>query len=78
MGQRSSFAFAAALIIFPVMALAGYKHWLDTRIQAPLNMPVSLSRGYTRPNDFYINLKGQYLVELNVDDHYLYRADCQL
>jgi len=68
MGLKASFAIAAALIICPVVALIGYKHWLDTRTFEPLDMPISLSRGHIRTPDFYINLTGEYQAEIYAND----------
>jgi hypothetical protein len=53
MGPRASLAIAAALIIFPIVGLIGDKHWLDTRILVPLDVPVSLSPGHIRTGDFH-------------------------
>ena len=78
MGLKGSFTVAAALIICPIVALMGYKHWLDTRIVAPLDVPVSLSRGHVRTQSFVINLKGQYSVEVKPEPPFGYYADCPM
>jgi len=67
MGRRTALSMAAALIVFPALALLGYKHWLDTRTFQPLDIPVSLSRGHIQTPEFYINLPGEYLAGFHVD-----------
>lgn len=76
MGLKGSLIFAAAVIIGPVLAVLGYKRWLDTRTFEPLNIPVSLSRGHIRTPDFYINLTGEYRVLLDVDFAATYSEGC--
>lgn len=77
MGRRAVLSVAAALIICPLIALVGYKQWLETRTFNPLNIPVSLSRGHIRTPDFYINLKGRYQAQINADYVSTYIPGCQ-
>lgn len=76
MGRKTAVAIAAALIVGPIVALIGYKHWLDTRTWAPLDIPISLSRGHVRTPDFYINLSGEYHARLDVDYPAIYTPGC--
>ena len=76
MGLKGSLTFAAVLIIGPVLAVVGYKHWLDTRTFNPIDIPVSLSRGHIRTPDFYINLTGEYYAMLDVDYPASYTPGC--
>ena len=77
MGLKAAFSIAAALIIGPILALIGYKHWLNTRTFNPLDIPVSLSRGHIRTPEFYINLKGHYDASIHVDYAATYTPGCQ-
>ena len=77
MGLKGSFTAAAVLIICPIVALVGYKHWLDTRTFQPLDMPISLSRGHLKTPNFYINLTGEYRATVDVDYTATYTGGCQ-
>jgi len=63
---------ALALIICGVLLPVAYGHWLATRIFEPLAMPISLRRGHIRSKDFYINFRGRYWVEVDVDYPFTY------
>jgi biopolymer transport protein ExbD len=69
---------AIALIVIGIALPSTYAHWLYTRTFVPLDIPVSLSPGHIRTNDFYINLKETYYVEINVDEPFTYKRDCPL
>ena len=77
MGLKGSFATAAALIICPIVALLGYKRWLDTRTFQPLDMPISLSPGHVKTPNFYINLTSEYRAMVDVDYSATYATGCQ-
>jgi len=77
MGRKIAVAITAALVIGPIVALVGYKHWLDTRTFYPLDIPVSLSQGHFRTAEFYVNLKGQYATNIRVDYVASDRPECQ-
>lgn len=77
MGRKASFPIAAVLVVGPILTLVGYKRWLDTRTFEPLDMPISLSRGHIKTTAFYINLKGPYRAEINVDYDATYTRGCQ-
>lgn len=77
MGRKAAVGIAAALIVGPIAVLVGYKHWLETRIVTPLDVPVSLSRGVIT-NDFYVNLTGQYQIGITDDPGYGDLPNCQL
>lgn len=62
-----------ALVALPLLTLAAYGHWLKTRIATPLEVPISLNPGHIRPEEFKINLRGRYLIEINVDDRFTYQ-----
>src|SRR5579885_2883447 len=76
MGLRKAAILAIVLVLLPTAALLAYKHWLDTRIPVPLEIPVSLARGHITTRDFYINLRGEYGVLLTVDSPFGYYSDC--
>ena len=63
---------ALALIIWGVLLPVAYGHWFATRIFEPLAMPISLRRGHIRSKDFYINFRGRYWVEVDVDYPFTY------
>jgi len=67
---------AVALIILPVALLTGYGHWLATRDFTPLDIPVSLSHGHIRTNDFYVNITGEYFVDFIVDRSFSVHPEC--
>ena len=64
-GRRLS---AVGLLVIGIVLPISYRHWLTTRSFAPVDMPVSLSRGDFEIGDFYINLREQYFVRLNIDE----------
>ena len=80
MGSRASVSvgIAVALIILGIALPVAYGHWFATRTFVALDTPISFSRGHIRTNDFYINLKEQYSVEVRVDSHFPYNPDCRL
>jgi hypothetical protein len=41
--------------------------WLVTRKRVPLDIPISLSRGHVRTQEFGINLNSGYYIEIEVD-----------
>jgi biopolymer transport protein ExbD len=55
-----------------------YTQWFATRTFVPLDIPITLSRGHIKTNDFYINLKERCLVEVNVDYPFTYKPDCPI
>jgi hypothetical protein len=59
---------AIALFLIGIVMPISYRHWLTTRTFAPLDIPVSLSRGHIKTSEFYINLREQYLVRLAIDE----------
>jgi hypothetical protein len=69
---------AVALIILGLISPAIYWHWFKTRTFVAVDIPVTLSRGHITTNDFYINLREEYLVEVNVDEPYTNKPDCPL
>jgi hypothetical protein len=78
MGTRPSVSVsvAVALIVLPVVLLAGYGRWLATRNFRPLDVPVSLSRGHISTNDFYVNIAGRYSIYFNLDRSFEDRPEC--
>jgi len=80
MGPRPSLSagIAVALIALGIAAPVGYRHWLGTRTFSPLDLPVSLSQGRIETTDFYINLREQYFVGIDIDYPFTYKADCPL
>jgi biopolymer transport protein ExbD len=78
MGTRSSVNayIAVALITFGLVLPAAYGHWLTTRTFVALDIPVSLTRGRIRTNDFYVNLREHYRVDVNVDSPFTYNREC--
>jgi hypothetical protein len=80
MGSRAlvNTCVAAALVIRGIIFPAAYGHWLKTRTFTAADVPVSLSRGQVTTNAFHINLRGEYLVEVQVDYPYTYKAGCDL
>jgi biopolymer transport protein ExbD len=80
MGTRAfvSTCVAVALILVGIVLPAAYGHWLAKRTFVALDIPVSLSRGHIRTDEFYINLREQYLVDVNADYPFTYRPDCPM
>lgn len=58
---------AIALILAGVFLYAGSMYWLTTRKPIPLDVPISLSRGHIRTEEFSINLDADYSVEILVE-----------
>lgn len=54
------------LIVLGIGVFVGWKLWMNTRSQVPVNVPVSLKVGETIEKEFRSNLDGLYLVEIVV------------
>jgi hypothetical protein len=54
------------LIVLGIGVFVGWKLWMNTRSQVPVNVPVSLKLGETIEKEFRSNLDGLYLVEIVV------------
>jgi hypothetical protein len=52
------------LIVLGIGVFVGWKLWMNTRSQVPVNVPVSLKVGETIEKQFRLNLDGLYLVEI--------------
>src|ERR1035438_2550632 len=78
MGTRPSVTASVgiALIVLPILLLAGYGRWLGTRNFTPLDVPVLFSRGHIRTHDFYVDVTGQYFVDFKVDYPLAYDPEC--
>jgi hypothetical protein len=54
------------LIVLGIGVFSGWKLWMNTRSQVPVNVPVSLKLGETIEKEFRLNLDGLYLIEIVV------------
>jgi hypothetical protein len=54
------------LIVLGIGVFVGWKLWMNTRSQVPVNVPVSLKLGETIEKQFRLNLDGLYLIEIVV------------
>ncbi|HUK46578.1 MAG TPA: hypothetical protein VLW06_03260 [Terriglobales bacterium] len=72
MGLRRATVLAGALIILPIAALTAYRYWLQTRIPIPLRSQVSLNPGHIKTQQFPINLRGRYFIEITIDYPFTY------
>jgi len=56
----------AALITAGLAVMGGRLAWINTRTWVPVDMPVSLSVGQVRTQEFKTNLKAEYIIEIEV------------
>jgi hypothetical protein len=54
------------LVVLGIGVFVGWKLWMNTRSQVPVNVPVSLKLGETIEKEFRLNLDGLYLIEIVV------------
>lgn len=57
-----------ALILIGGSFYAGVYLWQATRIWVPVDIPILLSRGVTRTDDFKLNLNSSYVIYIVVDE----------
>jgi hypothetical protein len=61
---RLARGFGIVLMASALPAYLGVCRWLSTRIQTPLDIPVSLARGHIRTPEFPINFDSDYIVTI--------------
>ena len=64
--MQSSRKLGVSLILAGIGCFLGHAWWITTRTRIPLDVPISLSRGHIRTDDFQINLASGYDVEIEV------------
>ena len=57
---------ALGFVVVGVTLYADSQYWLATRILAPLDIPISLSRGHIRTPEFRTNLDAVYYVSIEI------------
>jgi biopolymer transport protein ExbD len=67
MAMRSSGRIGIAILLAGVALYAGSRYWMATRKLIALDVPISLSRGHIRTEEFDINLDSGYYVEIEVE-----------
>lgn len=65
--MSSSRRVAVSVILTGMALFAGSIAWLATRKLVALDVPMSLSRGHIRSEEFSINLHSSYYIEIEVD-----------
>jgi hypothetical protein len=66
--MQSSRKLGVALLLAGIGWFLGHAYWIATRTRIPLDMPISLSRGHIRTDDFQVNLASGYYVEIEVQN----------
>lgn len=63
-----------ALILIGTILYGGWALWRTTRTWVPLDIPISLSRGRTRTNEFKINVESAYWVEILINQQFDFKG----
>jgi biopolymer transport protein ExbD len=63
----------AGIILFPA-----YKHWVRTRAWLAVDTPISLAPGHVRIDNFHVNLRTVYHIEIELNGYEYWRyPDCE-
>jgi len=66
-----------ALLLLGAISFVAIRHWYNTRIFTPVDMPVSLKAGHIRTGPFRINLRATYFVAVDTTGWWQAQVPCQ-
>jgi hypothetical protein len=55
-------------LIIGLASSIGSGYWLATRNCVPVDIPISLSKGHIRSGDFHLNVPGEYVAFVALDE----------
>jgi hypothetical protein len=55
-------------LVIGLASSIGSGYWLATRNWVPVDIPISLSKGHIRSGDFHLNVPGEYVASVALDE----------
>jgi hypothetical protein len=64
----------AIVIVIGLAVCGGWSLWSETRTCVPVSLPISLKSGHVRTQEFKVNLKAFYIIEIEADRKIPYKT----
>lgn len=65
-----------ALVVLGAATFGSVRHWCNTRIRVPVDVPVSLASGHIRTGPFQLNLATKYWIAVDAGDWWRVGRNC--